>query len=119
MDADPWLPLELLAAYNQIKTLPGTPLWQLVRYADTLDLFLGAMAGKGLGKEKGGTAPFPVVRVKEDLSRLWVLGDHLEYHFVPSFRHQSGFDGRYCQDGGGRRICGYYPCPRSILKQLI
>ncbi len=82
MDADPWLPLELLAAYNQIKTLPGTPLWQLVRYADTLDLFLGAMAERGWEKKKAALH-LSRVRVKEDLSRLWVLGDHLEYHFVP------------------------------------
>ena len=85
MANDPWLPQALLAAYNEVKVLPGIPLWQLLQYADTLDILLAAMKENGWEEKK---AALHLSRIRSDkaLSLLQVTGDKLEYHFEPPSR---------------------------------
>lgn len=72
--------LEEIAAYSHLKSVPGIPLIELIREPGLYSLLVDGMHGIGFNG-KSAQNRLGRLRADEELTRLWELGENLEYHY--------------------------------------
>ncbi|WP_321491729.1 GNAT family N-acetyltransferase [uncultured Desulfobacter sp.] len=72
--------LDKISAYSHLKAVPGIPLIELIRDPGFYSLLVDGMQKIGFDG-KNAQNRLGRIRVDEKLTRLWELGENLEYHY--------------------------------------